>query len=160
MGIGMDNTKWCSREYMNQILELGDIELELEEVRREVRPEAASRLCSLWVAEDSDAGEAHVRDMLGPDVFVLRVSVPVAIRFTQVDTSWFDLYCKTRNRENAENYWNGIPSKDVPTWEFLVEGCIEAADSADLEYVRKNGGHRELQRRQKETVEPADAPDA
>ncbi|MDP6526766.1 MAG: hypothetical protein QGH15_21400 [Kiritimatiellia bacterium] len=158
VGIGADNTKWFSREHMNKILRRGDIELELEEVRREVRPESASRLCSLWVAEDSDVGKAHVRDMLGPDVFVLRVSVPYAIRFTRVDTTWFERYSRTRMREYAENYWNGRHSGDAATWEFLVEGCIEAVDSADLEYIRENGGHLELQRRQRERVESATEP--
>jgi len=146
VGIGMDNTKWLPRDKMDRILDLGEIELELEKCRRYVNPDAASRLCSLWVAEDSDAGEAHIRAMLGSDVFVPRVCVPAAIRFTQVDTTWFDLYCRTRRNEYAANYWNGTPAGDVPTWEFLVEGCIEATDSEGLEYIRRHGAHLQLRK--------------
>lgn len=149
VGVGMDDTKWLSHEKMDQILRLGDIELELEEIRRNVNPNAASRLCSLWVAEDSDAGEAHIRSMVEKDVFVLRVSVPSALRFTKVDTTWFDLYCETRERDYAINYWNGTPNENMSTWEFLVEGCIEAIDSKEIEHIRKYGVHLQLQKQQK-----------
>jgi hypothetical protein len=150
----MENTQWLPREKLDHILALGDIELELEETRRKVAPEEASRLCALWVAEDSEAGESHVRAMLGPDVFVLRVSIVVATRFTRVDTTWFDLYCHSRKAEYANKYWSGTASDNSPKWEFLVEGCIETIDPAQLEYIRTHGAHLELKGKRQGPAEP------
>ena len=144
--IGAENTKWLTRGEMDEILALSDIELELEEIRRKTSLEAASRLCSLWVAEDSDVGHAHIRSMLGPDTFIFQVSIVAAIRFSKLDTRWFDLYCSTRNEEYAVNYWKGVPSSNSQTWEFLVEGCIEACETRDLDHIRKHGAHLALRK--------------
>lgn len=158
VGIGMENTQWLPREKLDRILALGDIELELEETRRKVAPEEASRLCALWVAEDSEAGESHVRAMLGPDVLVLRVSIVAAIRFTRVDTTWFDLYCQSRKAEYANKYWSGTACDRGPKWEFLVEGCIEAIDPEQLEYIRTHGAHLELKGKGQGPAEPSPRP--
>jgi hypothetical protein len=82
--------------------------------------------------------------MLGPGVFLLRVRIPAAIVVTKVDTAWFDAYLARPQPEYIENYWRSVPySKAVPTWEYLVEGVIEADDPKALKYLREHGARPE-----------------
>ena len=144
VGIGMDRPKWTTPDEASRLLRIGDMELEFERVRRSVAPTAASRLASLYVAEDSEIGRAHVRQMLGADVMILQVSIPLAIRVTRVDTAWFDLYAAEGKEEHIIHYWSGHPlDESCPTWEYLVEGAVEAVDPEELEFVRARGAHKE-----------------
>jgi hypothetical protein len=124
---------------------LGDIELAFEEARRQLLPDGASRLASLYLADDSDIGRAHVWTMLGADVLILRVTIPLALRVSQVDTQWFDLYCHDPRPEYIENYWSSAPCNSAaPTWEYLIDGIIEADDLEGLAHIRAFGAHRFL----------------
>jgi hypothetical protein len=119
------------------------IELAFESGRREVAPEAPSRLSSLYLAEDSEAGRAHVRDMLGPDIHILRVVVQVAARTHLGDTRWYDLYCKDPDPTFIVKYWQSVPSgSDPATWEILIDGQIRVEDKEGLEHLRVHGAHR------------------
>jgi hypothetical protein len=141
----MENTKWLPPQDLDKILQLGDIELSFEEGRRRLLPDGASRLASLYLADDSELGRAHVRDMLGPDVLILRVAIPLALRVSQVDTRWFDLYCHDPKPEYIENYWSSVAfDPAAPTWEFLVDGMIEVDDPKGLAHIRELGAHRFL----------------
>jgi hypothetical protein len=145
VGIGVESTRWLPRDEMDRILRIGDMEIAFEEMRRAITPNAASRLCCLWVAEDTDIGQAHVRSMLGVDVFLLRVLIIAAIRVTKTDSRWFDAYAAEPRDEYIANYWNGVPYEvHVPTWEYLVEGVITVIDDAALAHVREHGAHRKL----------------
>lgn len=140
VGIGTENTQRLPRDELDRILKLGDVELAFEEARRQLLPDGPSRLASLYLADDSDAGRAHVRSMLGPAVFILKVSVPWALRVARVDTQWFDLYCHEPKAEYVKNYWESIVfDAGSPSWEYLVDGMIEVCDPADLAHIRKFG---------------------
>jgi hypothetical protein len=140
VGIGTEITRWLPQTNLDRILWLGDIELSFEECRRRLLPDGASRLASLYVGQDSDRGRAHVRSMLGADVHILRVTIPLALRVTQVDTRWFDLYCHDPKSEYIEEYWSSTPCDPAgPSWEFLVDGMIELDDPEGLEHIRQFG---------------------
>ena len=140
VGIGTENTRWLPQQNLDKIIRLGDIELSFEEARRRILPDGASRLASLYVADDSDAGRAHVRSMLDEDIYILRVTIPLALRVTKVDTKWFELYCGDPKSEYLERYWSSAPfNAAAPTWEYLVDGMIEVDDPASLEHIRKFG---------------------
>jgi len=135
-------TKWLSKEQMDRVLFLSDIELEFERVRREVVPDAVSRLSCLWVAEDTEAGRNHIREMFSPssDIFILKVQIPIARNVTKADTAWFNKYYENQNTDYIVQYWQSTSSgSGSPTWEFLVDGVIKVDDPDGIEYVRKNG---------------------
>jgi hypothetical protein len=143
VGIGTEDTKWLPRADLDKILHIGDIELAFEEGRRRVVPEGASRLASLYLADDSDVGRAHVRAMLGVDILILRVTIPLALRVSRVDTKWFDLYCHNPKPEYIDNYWRSVAlDPAAPTWEYLVDGMIEVDDPEGLAHIREFGAHR------------------
>ena len=145
VGIGQIDTKWINREDRDSIITIGNVEIEFERVRREMFPASVSRLSCLWVAEDNQIGDAHIRTMLGPNIFILKVKIPAAINVAKVNTLWFDAYRRENKRDFIENYWKSIPEQeDTQTWEYLVDGRIEACDEKDLEYIRQHGAHLNL----------------
>jgi hypothetical protein len=144
VGMGQTNTQWYSPEDAARLRELGDVELAFEAGRREICPEAPSRLSSLYLAEDSDAGRAHIRTMLGRNVHIMRVIVPSVARACRVDTGWFESYCREPNPKLIESYWRGVPIDPcVSTWEILIDGAIQVDDPVALEYLKAHGAHRD-----------------
>ncbi len=139
VGIGVTNTQWATDDEVEDILRNAKVELEFERIRRINAPQAASRLASLWVAEDSPVGESHIRRMLGQNVYIASVDIPDALRITKVDTGWFDRYCEYPKEEYIQKYWSSDPYTAVPRWEFLVEGTLRLIEPRQLEYIRKFG---------------------
>lgn len=145
VGIGQIDTKWISRSRMDEIVRIGDIEIEFERIRRDINPASASRLSCLWVADDNEVGTAHIRSMLGPNIFIIKVKIPGALNVTKVNTFWFDAYYRENKKEYIENYWKSTQAKEEPqTWEYLVDGIIEVYDEKDIECIRQHGGHLKL----------------
>ena len=140
VGIGRYDTYFFDEDDRQKILEMGDIELKFEEERRRISPESASRLCSLYVADNSEFGKHHIIEMFDEDTYIFEVTIPCALRFSKVDTKWFEKYRNDPNPEYIEKYWKSIPyDEDVPTWEYLVEGMIKVNNLEDIEHIRKNG---------------------
>ncbi|OGW43824.1 MAG: hypothetical protein A2Y66_06985 [Nitrospirae bacterium RBG_13_41_22] len=122
------------------ISKMGAVELAFERRRREVAPQAASRLSCLYVADDNEDGRSHLKRMLGYGVHLLKVTIPLAIRVTRCDTYWFDAYSAEPNPDYIDKYWSGACRYEKrPTWEYLVDGMIEANDPEGMEYLRKHG---------------------
>lgn len=122
--VGQDG-QWLTAEQERYIHDIWKIELDFEMRRREIAPEAASRLCCLWLAEDSQPGRKNIQLMLGPDKPILTVMIVECGRLTRVDTTWFDKYCESRDRAFMDAYWNGSAfDSKAPRWEFLLEGTI------------------------------------
>lgn len=143
--IGLHNPTQLSRDDLERIVRIGDIELEFEAFRRDINPDAPSRLSSLYAADDTSLGHAHIRQMLGPQALILRVSIPAALRVTKVDTAWFDRYVDNPNPEFIRQYWRSVPSfQDCTTWEYLIDGMIQVDDPDGLAYIRKHGAHLAL----------------
>lgn len=139
--IGHHNTKRLREDEIARILRISDIELAFEDVRRKILPQAASRLCSLFLAENTENGRNQIKTMFPlANLCIIEVTIPQAFRFNKVDVTWFDNYCEEPKAKYIENYWKSVPyDKDVPTWEYLVEGFIKIKDPRDLEYIRKYG---------------------
>lgn len=153
VGIGTTHTQWFSTQEAESFRKRGDIELAFEESRRSIAPDAPSRLSSLYVAEDSEAGRTHVRRMLGKHIHIVRVSVPVAARAHRGDTAWFDHYCLSPNPAYIENYWRSEPAgSDSGTWEILVDGVVQVDDAAGLEHLRKVGAQLTVGRQSQDAV--------
>ena len=135
-------TKWLSKEQMNRILFLGDIELEFERVRREIAPHSVSRLSCLWVAEDTDVGRNHIQQMFSSssELYILKVFIPIYRNVTKADSFWFNKYCEKQDSDFILNYWQSLPFDNVKaTWEFMVDGVIKVDDPEGIEYIRKHG---------------------
>lgn len=143
LGMGIGNTRWLPRSETDECVSRREVELAFEQGRREVAPEAPSRLSSLYLAEDSDVGRTHIRNMLGPDMHILRVVVAAAVRVHRADTRWYDRYCAERDPNYITNYWQSLPAgSDPATWEILLDGQIRAWDEEGLEYIKNHGAHR------------------
>lgn len=74
------------------ISKMGAVEVAFEKRRREVAPQAASRLSCLYVADDNEHGRSHLKRMFGYGIHILRVTIPLAICVTKCDIHWFDAY--------------------------------------------------------------------
>jgi len=139
--MGADILRWVEKDKDN-ILKTAKVELRFEEVRRMIAPEAASRLCCLYLAEDNKAGRSLVKSMLGRQVKILKVRIPAYIRLTKADPKWFERYWNEENDEYIKNYWLGEPSgSNTPAWEYLVEGMIEV-DDPKMKTITQSGPHR------------------
>jgi hypothetical protein len=142
IGQGIDNTKWLTSEKEAELLRAGDIELAFEAGRRRVAPEAASRLASLFVADDTLDGERNLREMFGhnADLWLLRVGIPAAIRFTKADARWFDAYWEDPREEYVEAYWSQeLSPGEGNRWEYLVEGVLKMVDEKQMAKLRRVG---------------------
>ena len=118
------------------------VERAFEAGRRRIAPEAASRLCCLWVVEDNNSGKANIRQMFGnhPSLLMVRVNIVQAIRVTRADTSWFDLYYRDRDPSHINRYWSGEAfSIEQPRWEYLVEGSLKVIDPNVVERIKSHG---------------------
>ena len=130
VGIGMENTRWFSDQLEKTVLHQSYVEVAFERIRRQIAPDASSRLCCLWVAEDSDDGRKVVQEMFmhNSNLRIMNVRISQYFRVTRADTAWFD-QCMAQSQideSSIQNYWKGIalrPSR--PKWEYLVEGAIE-----------------------------------
>jgi len=142
IGRGIDDTTWLTSDEEAELLRKGDIELVFEAGRRHVAPEAASRLASLFVADDTPEGERNLRKMLGGsfDLWLLRVEIPAAIRFTRADTRWLDAYWEHPREECVTKYWSEkpFPAKG-DRWEYLVEGVLRMVSKKQLAKLRRAG---------------------
>jgi hypothetical protein len=126
---------------VRRIIRMGDLEVEVESARRAVRPDAPSRLSSIYLADNTSHGRAHIMDMLGyRRLYIVNVSVPGALRAARFDTAWFDAYARDPKDEYLEHYWNGEQyGGQYPTWEHLVEGVVRLDDAAQLAHIRAEG---------------------
>lgn len=139
VGIGEFDTKWLPEHERERIKRYGDVEMEFEIVRREISPNSVSRLGCLWVADNTPEGEKNVRNMLGPNIYLAKVTIPVAKQVSKVDRKWYDLYCEQANKEYIKNYWEGKQYSNTNYWEYLVDGRIESCNQSDLDFIRANG---------------------
>lgn len=95
-------TKRATSESEARVLRAADRELALEAGRREHAPSAPSRLCCLWLAEDTVKGRAWVQEMVGPRSFIMQVRVTTEFVSCRCDARWLDRVhadpCRRRSR--------------------------------------------------------------
>jgi hypothetical protein len=135
----MSNAHFSDLE-AERIAKMGAAELAFERGRREISPNSVSRLSCLYLADDTIVGREHLKRMLGPSIHILKMSIPLAIRVTRCDTTWFDDYWDKPDRKLIDDYWNGVAQDTVsPTWEYLLDGMIRANDPDGIAFLIKNG---------------------
>lgn len=139
LGIGDPIHTWLKDDEMNTIIEQSELELQLERVRREVCPHAASRLCCLWVVPNRPENEILLQKMLGEHITILRVTIPIIQRFSMADAHWLVRYCYEQREEFLKSYWK-LESTESPVWECLVEGVLEVSEE-DRKLVAEKGSH-------------------
>jgi hypothetical protein len=125
----------------NRILESRNVELAMEAGRRKYASKAASRFSAIWLAEGTPEGEALIRAMLGdgPHLLIAPVRITHCLALTRADARWFDDYLNFPKEQFIQNYWTGVPHKDGPLWEYLLDGSIELENEGDLAYIRTHG---------------------
>jgi hypothetical protein len=111
-----------------------DVELEFERVRRDVAPDAVSRLQCIWLAENSDVGRKMIEQMfLSPDLHFLDIEVLTYRKVLKADSTHFDNYCHRPHRGHAVSYWEGAQANDSPQWEYLVDGQVRATVQSQID---------------------------
>jgi hypothetical protein len=133
-GVPPYETRWLSSSDAAMTLRAADRELLLESVRREVAPNAASRLSCVWASEDTLAGRNWIRSMFSEPLFIVPVEVRHPVRWTRCDARWLESL-EASDEQAVESYWEGV-STDEPLWEYLIEGQIACTDEDDLERIR------------------------
>lgn len=128
-----------SGDERSRILKMSDVELRFEEVRRNQYPDKVSRLSCLWVAERTNDGLAHLKQMFGPKIYIADVRIAAALKLTRADTYWFDEYWTHGQEEAIQRYWQGDASLGNPTWEYLLDGALALEDQSQLDYIKANG---------------------
>lgn len=136
---GFNEVELMSEETRLHALRSSDVELTFERIRREVAPNAVSRLSCLYLAERSADGEAMLRGMLGRNIYILQVRPIVTLRLTKADAAWFDGFFDSNDVEDVRRYWNSLPKPDGEDWEYLFDGVLKVENPAQIEYVRKHG---------------------
>ena len=136
---GYDREILVSEESRNSIIEQADIELNFERVRRKYPNQQVSRLSCIWLAEHSEAGREHIKNMLGKDIYILSVRISNQLSLSKVDTAWFDAYCESHNSDFIDGYWSGASFSEHPKWEYLLDGEIEIENPDQLAYIKSNG---------------------
>lgn len=135
MGVPPYPTHWHSRDQMAQTLGTANREIVLEEARRSYAPDAPSRLCCLWLAENTLPARNWVQGMTGTMSFLVEVKVTLLASMCRVDAQWLSLLVADdhTDEEALQGYWSGHPRPDrEPLWEFLLEGQITATDAGEL----------------------------
>ena len=112
-----------------EIIRKSEVEIEFELGRRQYSNESPSRITCLFMVEDTIDGRLVLANMFGENkkdyLPILLELVPLRIdRITKVDSRWYELYLKEKDKkEYIENYWIGKAS-DNPLWEILFEGMV------------------------------------
>jgi hypothetical protein len=116
-------TRWATDEVQERILRNANRELALEAGRRKHAPNAPSRLCCLWLAEDTVEGRNWVQTMVGSRSFVMQVIVTIELASFRSDARWLDrVHANPEDTDAVAGYWSGRPLGDTPLWEYLLEG--------------------------------------
>lgn len=122
-------------EVEKQILNMGEIELKFEEVRREICDWAPSRLSAIYLMDYSENSADNMRNMFGntnrkePKIIVVRIAG--LARMIKVDYRWFEKYTQEKKPEYIINYWQSKPfTEGSNTWEYLHEGGVFLLEEA------------------------------
>lgn len=125
-----------SRAVVGPRAALAELEIRLEEGRRDVAPQAPSRISCLYVAVDDVPGRNMVRGWKGFDAFLVSVRSRFCLRAHRADPAWIGL---RMSDEDIRAYWAGGPQGESPVWEYLIDGILELTDPADLARLKDWG---------------------
>ena len=114
-----------------------ELERSFEAVRRELAPDAASRLASIYLVENSPAGWNAIQRMKGSESFILEVEPVSYRRLSRHDMHWLDEY-ERLGADAAREYWAGEAASDEPRWEWLCEGVVRCADDEAVARLRQH----------------------
>ena len=135
---GKPLSSWQKKHY----LRLSEIELSFEAVRRDIAPEAPSRLTCLYLADNSEDGRNNIDTMLSfftrPLTFEVNILQPY-IGFHYADNRWLEAYIENPQPEFIQNYWLKKGYDDKPVWEFLLEGSVTIKKEDDLAFIKNTG---------------------
>lgn len=130
--VGMCNPRPLPYYSIRYALEKSEIELNFEEIRRRIAPNAVSRLNCLFVSDSTEDTEG-IFDTKAP---TLKVRIAKGSRVTRANICWFNNACAQKDiqsrSECIENYWMGHSYPEgTDRWEYLVDGIIEVIEGLD-----------------------------
>lgn len=129
-------TRKASPEECERVVRQADIELCMEEARRDLAVSAPSRIGCLYLAEATQAGRKMVSQLKGHDAFVMDVRITSQLRLHRADSRWLE---ESVADEQIVGYWSGAARYDTPVWEYLLDGIIECTDREQLLRLRSWG---------------------
>jgi len=138
-----NNPKPIPEKQLNKSKLITDIEIEFEKIRREISPNAPSRLVAIYLAEDNYEGRTMLKNMFKNKNYfkIAPVKITCKLMLHKADSQWITEYGNTGNKSAIENYWKGLPFNKNPEFEYLLDGIIELVDEDDkleLEKYSKN----------------------
>jgi hypothetical protein len=124
----------------DRVLEISELELAFERVRKERHVWAPSRISGFYLVSDEMNDRENLRNMFYTPP---RESIVVELRsfalmfMIKVDYRWVELYREDPNPLFIENYWNSIPvSANCSNWEYLYEGALEPSNAEQIQYFK------------------------
>jgi len=125
MGVPPYRTQWHDEPQRARVLALSDTELAFEGVRRELAPDAPSRLSCLFLAEDNDEGRHGLAQMF-QHRRIVRVVLTHCLRSFRSDPLFRDEHLATVNPPGdlTRSYWSGTPHPQHRMWEWLLDGQV------------------------------------
>jgi len=127
-------TRKASPEECQRVVRQADIELRMEEARRDLAVSAPSRIGCLYLAEATLAGRKMVSHLKGHDAFVMDVRITSHLRLHRADARWLE---GSLADEQIAGYWSGSPRYETPVWEYLIDGIIECTDEEQLSRLQE-----------------------
>ncbi|MFQ6572879.1 hypothetical protein [Pseudomonas sp. UM16] len=126
----------------DRLIRIYEVELQMEEVRRQVAPAAPSRLGCIWVAEEGAASREMLGVMFGTARHIVSVDIVRSINLLRADASLYDRFAETGDLGAAELYWQG---REVDGhWEILLDGAIRVTRDDELQVLLqdcRDAGH-------------------
>ncbi|MNN12196.1 hypothetical protein D3C81_1251790 [compost metagenome] len=115
----------------DRFIRIYEVELQMEELRRQVAPAAPSRLGCIWVAEEGAASREMLGVMFGADRHIVSVDIVHSINVLKADASLYDRFYETGDTSAAELYWQGHELNGH--WEILLDGAIRVTNDDELQ---------------------------
>lgn len=142
-GVPPYRTQWHDEAQRAKALALSDTELALERVRREVAPQAPSRLTCLFLAEDTDEGRQGLVAMY-PRRRIVKVMLTHCLRAFRADPLFRDEHLVTvpPSDDLARSYWSGSAHSQHRMWEWLLDGQIALHPDEDRQALSAFAGQQ------------------
>lgn len=137
VGVGLTNTIYYPEIEIERIINIANLEIEFEKIRKKINPNLPSRLMCIYLAEDDLDGRIMLNNMFHKrrNFLIVPVKIEFVLRFHKADSKWVEVYEKTKEKKAIENYWNGKTYDKNPQYEYLLDGGIELLNLTDKEKI-------------------------
>jgi hypothetical protein len=135
--IGAIKPKPLPSHLIDYVLWKSEVELRFEEIRRQIAPNAVSRLNCLYLADDIEVIKCI--SQFDPKDPIIKVRIRENSLVTKVDMNLFNDFCNSYKQGDkaycekyAKSYWKYDPYKSGNCrWEYLIDGIIDVVGGLD-----------------------------